>query len=384
LLEQYRRQNPDRFSFEVIDPRAQPGLAQKYNIRASGEVILETGDRTRTVEGGLSETNITPALASLISNQKLNAYLIQGHGESPINGGEGNLDAAVTELKKRDFNVNVLNVLEQKQIPEDANVLVIAGPKRPFLPAEVKLLKTYLDGGKALLLMLDPESKPAQLAMGLDPILKEWGVQLDGRVVVDVSGSGQLLGLGPAFPLVLQYGDHPITKDFGQAPSYFPVAQSLTVKPPTADEQVTDLLQTGPESWAEGDPQQEKLEFNPARDRRGPLTLGAAMSRPIKTSQAQANSKNQPKAEAKMVVIGDSDFATVANPQVLNTDIFLNAVTWLGSGADDPTLSIRPKEAKNRRIGLTPTNWRILILVGLGILPIAAFGSATYLWWRRR
>jgi ABC-type uncharacterized transport system involved in gliding motility auxiliary subunit len=384
LLEQYQRQNPDRFRFEMIDPRAQPGLAQKYNIRTSGEVVLETEGRTRTVEGGLSEPNLTPALSALVGNRKVNAYMLQGHGEAPITGGEGNLDAAVTELKKRDFNVNVLNLLEQKQIPEDANLVIIAGPKRPFLPAEVKLLQGYLAKGKPLFLMLDPGPDPTKLAMGLDPILKDWGIQLDGRIVVDASGSGQLLGLGPAYPLVLQYGSHPITKDFGQSPSYFPLAQAITVKPPTPDEQVTELMQSGPESWAEGDPQQENLDFNPARDRRGPLTLGVALTRPLKADavkDAKANAK--PSGEAKLVVIGDSDFVTVANPQVLNSDLFLNAATWLSGGPDD-SLSIRPKEAKDRRLEMTPTNWRILSLVGLGILPILAFGSATYLWWKRR
>jgi ABC-type uncharacterized transport system involved in gliding motility auxiliary subunit len=386
LLEQYQRQNPDRFSFEIIDPRAQPGLAQKYNIRTSGEVVLETEGRTRTVEGGLSEPNLTPALSALVGNRKVNAYVIQGHGEAPLSGGEGNLDAAVTELKKRDFNVNVLNLLEQKQIPEDANILIIAGPKRPFLPAEVKLVQDYLAKGKPLFLMLDPGPDPTKLAMGLDPILKDWGIQLDGRIVVDASGSGQLLGLGPAYPLVLQYGSHPITKDFGQSPSYFPLAQTITVKPPSPDVQVTELVQSGTESWAEGDPQQENLNFNAARDQRGPLTLGVALSRPFKANvakDAKADAKAKPTAEAKLVVMGDSDFATVANPQVLNSDLFLNAATWLAGGPDD-SLSIRPKEAKDRRLEMTPTNWRILSLVGLGALPILAFGSATYLWWKRR
>jgi ABC-type uncharacterized transport system involved in gliding motility auxiliary subunit len=384
LLEQYRRQNPDRLSFEFIDPQAQPGLAEKYKIRTPGEVVLETGDRTRTLEGDLSETNLTPAVASLLRDRKSNAYILQGHGEAPINGGQGNLDAAVTELKKRDFNVNVLNLLEQKQIPTDADVLVIAGPKRVYLEGEVKLLQDYLKGGKSLMLMLDPAVKT-----GLDPLLKDWGIVLDNRVVVDASGQGQLLGLGPAIPLVVQYGNHPITKDFAQGPSFFPLTQAVTVTPPTADEQVTELLKTSPQSWAEADSKQEKLQFDPARDRKGPLTLGVALTRtfesapaPVAAGKAKPSELSKPKA--KMVVIGDSDFATVTNPQVLNSDLFLNAVTWLGSGAEDPSLSIRPKEVKDRRIELNPTTWRILIMAGLGFLPLAGFGSGAYLWWKRR
>jgi ABC-type uncharacterized transport system involved in gliding motility auxiliary subunit len=388
LLEQYRRQNPDRVSFEFIDPQAQPGLAEKYKVRALGEVVLETGDRTKTLEGDLSETNLTPAVASLLRDRKANAYMVQGHSEAPINGGQGNIDGAITELKKRDFNVNVLNLLEQKQIPADANVLVIAGPKRVYLDGEVKLLQEYLKQGKALMLMLDPAVKT-----GLDPLLKDWGITFDNRVVVDASGSGQLLGLGPAIPLVTQYGEHPITKDFGQGPSFFPLVQAVTVKPPSPEIQVTELLKTSPQSWAEADSNQAKLQFDAARDLKGPLTIGVAITRTFEATPLAAAPKPKPEAtptpsptkiQAKMVVIGDSDFATVPNPQVLNSDLFLNAVTWLGSGADDPSLSIRPKELKDRRIELNPTNWRILTLTGLGFLPLAAFGSGAYLWWKRR
>jgi ABC-type uncharacterized transport system involved in gliding motility auxiliary subunit len=368
LLDQYRRQNPDRWSFEFIDPQAQPSLAEKYKVRTVGEVVLETGDRTKTLEGELSETNLTPAVASLLRDRKSNAYILQGHNEAPINGGQGNLDAAVTELKKRDINVNVLNLLEQKIIPTDADVLIVAGPKRVYLDGEVKLLQDYLKGGKSLLLMLDPGVKT-----GLEPLLKDWGIALDNRVVVDASGSGQLLGLGPAIPLVAEYGNHPITKDFGQGPSFYPLAQAVTVTPTSPEEKVTELIKTSPQSWGEADSKQEKLQFDPARDRKGPLTLGVAITRTFET-----------KAKAKMVVFGDSDFASVANPQVLNSDLFLNSVTWLGSGADDPSLSIRPKELKDRRVELSPTNFNILMLVGLGFLPLASFGTGAYLWWRRR
>ncbi len=414
LLEQYKRLNPDRFSFEIIDPVSQPGLAEKYKIRTVGEVILETGDRTKTVEGGLTETNLTPAVASLMRDRKVNAYVVQGHGEIPLSGGKMNLDGLIAELKKRDINVNPLNLVEQKQIAEDADVLIVPGPKRTFLTSEVKLLSDYLKQGKSMLLMLDPDPEKGDKSKGLDALLKDWGVELDGRLVVDASGSGQLLGLGPAIPLVTQYGDHPITKDFNQGPSFYPLSQAVSVKKPVADDQVTELLKTNPQSWAEGDPKQEKLAFDAARDRQGPLSLGVVITRKISAETAKvpeakktdpnastspspspstptptpspsaSPSSNEPKREAKLVVIGDSDFATVANPQVLNGDFFLNTVTWLGSGQDDPNLSIRPKEPKDRRIEMSPTTWRTLILAGLGFLPVAGFGSAAYLWWKRR
>jgi ABC-type uncharacterized transport system involved in gliding motility auxiliary subunit len=385
LLEQYQRINSERFKFEFIDPQAQPLLTQKYKITTSGEVVLEVGTKTKTVGSTLTESSLTSALATLTQDKKVNIAVVQGHGEAAFTGDtpEG-LSLAIEELKKREINVTELNFAQQKSIPADTNVLIIAGPKRPFEAAELKQLESFLKSGKSLLLMVD-----AGFKTGLEPLLKNWGVTLDNRLVLDASGTGQQFGLGPAVPLVTQYGEHPITKDFAKGRSFFPLAQAVTVKPPSGDTQSTDLMQTSDQSWAEADADnQTEVQFNPNRDRQGPLTIGVALTQKVQsTSPSPAASKPDsapPPTAAKMVVIGDTDFATNgAFGKALNGDVFLNSVTWLGSGQDDPTLSIRPKEQTERRVELNPMQWRSLVLASLG-LPGIAFLGAAYLWWQRR
>jgi ABC-type uncharacterized transport system involved in gliding motility auxiliary subunit len=370
LLEQYQRQGHPRFSFEFVNPQAQPGLAQKYGVRGFGEAYLESGQRVQRLEQGLSEPSLTPAIEQITSNAaQAKIYFLQGHGERSLQPGQGSISEALKALGGRNFAHEPLNLVRQ-QIPQDAAAIVIAGPKQSFFPAEVQRLQDYLRQGGSLLLMVDPETNP-----GLENLLKDWGVRLDNRLAVDASGSGQAVGLGPAVPLVNQYGQHPITQDFGQdSYSFYPLAQSLETSQ-TPGQQTTELLRTGDQSWAEGDPEGENLQFDPVRDRQGPLTLGAALSRP-------ANQGN--KRESRLVVIGDSDFATdgLFNQQ-LNGDVFLNSVTWL-SNRPNQTLSIRPKEPTNRRINLTPETSRLIALIALGALPLAAFSTAGVFWWRRR
>jgi ABC-type uncharacterized transport system involved in gliding motility auxiliary subunit len=87
-----------------------------------------------------------------------------------------------------------------------------------------------------------------------------------------------------------------------------------------------------------------------------------------------------------MVVIGNSSFATDSlfqDPRVLNGDIFLNSVQWLASD-DQQTLSIRPKEAKNRRINLTPLQAGMIGWMSLVIMPLLGLILAGVTWWRRR
>ena len=43
-------------------------------------------------------------------------------------------------------------------MPEDANVVVDAGPTRPFHPTEKDALQRYLARGGALLVMIDPRA----------------------------------------------------------------------------------------------------------------------------------------------------------------------------------------------------------------------------------
>ncbi|MGB5593465.1 MAG: ABC transporter, partial [Crocosphaera sp.] len=95
------------------------------------------------------------------------------------------------------------------------------------------------------------------------------------------------------------------------------------------------------------------------------------------------NNKKEPK-ESRLVIIGNSTFATnnLFNQQ-LNGDVFLNSVQWL-SNQDEQPLSIRPKEAKDRRLNLSPFQANIIALLSLFIVPLLGLIAAGITWWRRR
>ncbi|MDF5725594.1 MAG: Gldg family protein [Rhizonema sp. PD37] len=105
---------------------------------------------------------------------------------------------------------------------------------------------------------------------------------------------------------------------------------------------------------------------------------------PSTPSAPSTPSTNQTATESRMVVIGNSDFATDGLfEQQLNGDVFLNSVTWL-SQQDQQPLSIRPKEANNRRINLTTAQANLLTSLSLIVLPLLGLVAAIVLWWRRR
>ena len=448
LLENYRRQG-SQFSFEYADPQAKPELAQKFGVKEFGEVYLEAKGQRRSLQvvndqERLSEVKLTNGLAQVERQQIAKAYIIQGHGERPLLDPQGGLSQALSALKDKNYTSEPLN-LTQQPIPQDATVVVLAGPKRGLFDQEVKALSDYLSQGGSLLLMIDPNTKP-----NLDLLLKDWGIKLGDGVVVDVSGTVQ--GFGPAVPIVTSYGNHPITKDFGNGISFYRLARPLILTP-VAGVQATPLLLTKPypQSWAKANLKSEDLKFDPKSDRKGPLVLGVAASRkvepkaeskqqvklgpsapplaPTSTSQpsevkpssspsnspsptptkstskqsevelspsptasptpsltnTSAPSKPEKRSnESRLVVIGNSDFATDGLfDKQLNGDVFLNSISWL-SQQNDQTLSIRPKEAKNRRINMTPQEANMLSWSSLLLLPLIGFGAGAMLWWRRR
>ena len=372
LLENYARQG-SQFSFEYVDPQTRPGLAEKFAVKEFGEAHLEAGSQRRLLQvvneqERLSEVRLTNGLQQITSTLTAKVYFIQNHGEHPLSPGQGGLTTALSVLREKNYTTEPLNLAQQAP-PKDATVVVLAGPKRALFDQEVKTLSNYLNQGGSLLVMIDPDTNS-----GIDSLLKNWGVKLDNRLAVDPSTAG--VGLGPAVPLVTDYGDHPITRDFGNGISFYQGARPIETTPVTGV-QVTPLLLTSSQSWAESNLQNQDLQFNPG-DLRGPLALGVALTR-----------KNLPKSnekptEARLVVVGNSTFATDNFFELqLNGDVFLNSVSWL-SKQDQQLLSIRPKSPKNRRINLSPQQANILGLTALGFVPLIGFGMAVILWWRRR
>ncbi|MBD2775351.1 GldG family protein [Iningainema tapete] len=415
LLENYQRYS-SRFKFEYVDPQAKPILAAKFGVKENnGEVYLESGDKRQLVQvvneqERLSELSLTNRLQQIVSPSTVKVYFLQGHGEHQLSLGEGGMSQAVQGLGDRNFTTSALNLTEKSSIPQDATVVVIAGIKRGLFDTEVKALQDYLNRGGNLLLLIDPGTDAK-----LDNLLAEWGVQLDYRLAVDQSG--EMVGFGPAVAFVTTYGKHPITQDFGNGISFYRLARPIdTIVVPEIEATPLLLTQPYPETWAESDLESENLQFNPQSDRKGPLTLGVALrkkiipqvetlrrsvstptsnptptgqsvstptSNPTPTGQSVSTPPSNPKV-SQMVVIGDSDFATDGLfGQQLNKDVFLNSVSWL-SQQEQQSLSIRPKEVKNRRLNITIAQAHIITWSSLLVLPILALAGSVILWWRRR
>jgi len=336
LLKNYRRYG-SQFQFEFVDAQLKPSLAQKFNIKSPrGEVYVEyEPDRKflQTVSDGerLSETKLTNAIEALTIARSDKVYFLQGHGERPLQEVEDGLSEAINSLKEKKFISQPLNLADRSEVPEDASLVVLAGPKRKLFEGEVQALRNYLSNGGSLLLMVDPEINP-----GLDSLLADWGVKLANQVVIDASGRGRSVNLGPATPLVRNYGDHPITTDFGDGYSFYPIARPVEINPVEGIKQ-TPLLKTNDQSWGESHPEKQPLKFDPKEDSPGPLTLGVALSRNSQASSELATPKTKPQTTPEVSPTAKSQ--AKSSPEVSPTPL----TKAKSSPEVSPTLLTKPQ-----------------------------------------
>ncbi|MEB3175202.1 MAG: ABC transporter, partial [Cyanobacteriota bacterium] len=266
---------------------------------------------------------------------------------------------------------------ETRAIPPETNVVIVAGPQRPLLPAEVQSLQTYSNQGGSVLVMVSPEVDP-----GLDPFLKPWGARLDPRIAVDLSGAGAVVGLGPAALLINRYGEHPITRDFAQGLTILPLSRPVATSP-VPNVQAVTLLEASEKMVAKRELTEDLAALDPKQDLQGPFDLAVALERANPSPTSSPSPLSSPKP-AKLVLIGNSLFASNEwfNEQ-LNGDLFLNSVQWLASDDREP-LSIRPKDPANRRLNLTPLQASLLGWLSWVIVPLGGLILAISAWWRRR
>ena len=376
----------NQVSIDYIDANGSPTESEKYAITAVPTLILEYAGRTQRATSD-DEQSVTNALKKVIEGKAKKAYFTQGHGEKDPDDaqtGQGYKGASAA-LTDENFDVAKLQIAQRGSIPVDATVVVVAGATGDFLPQETELIRTFLKNGGKVLLMIDPPVKGGTAQpSSLIALAKEWGIQLGDDIVVDPTG--QLVGFDASVPVGMPV-QHPITAKTTKMTA-FRLSRSVAPIEGGSDGKIAQtFIQSGEKSWAEKDVKGLYDTGTPKRDvdkgdKAGPISLGAAVSAPA-AGVAPSAEPDAPKPESRLVVIGDSDFASNAMVQVGgNSDLFLNAANWLAQ--QENLIAIRPKSPEDRRLQLTQAQQTNVFWLTLVIIPLLLFGNAFRVYWKRR
>jgi len=364
LLEEYSFHSP-KFQYEFVDPIRHPAKTKRYEVDTHGTIIVECGSRRQRTTGR-DEEAITNTLLKLIREGGKNVYFLRGHGEGQISGDYSEARKAIEE---ENYQTKELVLLRQKDVPPDASVLVINGPKKDLFASELHSIEEFMRRGGKILIMVDPF-----LAPGLTTFLRKYGIHLRDDLIVDKLS--RVFGGDYLVPVVSSYESHTITKDLVLA-SFFPLARSIEIAAELPEGiQVHALAKTGQGSWGETDKEslkEGKVAPAEAEDTKGPLIVAAVVSAAI----------GEKRSKGRIVVYGDSDFASNSHLGLSgNKDLFLNTIAWLAE--EESLISIRPRETHYTPIILTENQAKLSFWLPVVLLPAVLLGvGASILSYRR-
>jgi ABC-type uncharacterized transport system involved in gliding motility auxiliary subunit len=374
---------------EYIDPDKRPQIAKQNQIQQYGTIVFSYKGRTERVTTD-TEQDITNGVIKVVSGQQRKIYFTSGHGEKDTTSADRDgYNAIAGALGHENYTVEKLVVAQQGAVPDDASVVVVAGPRTDYFPAEIDALKKFLEKSGKLLLELDPPDKAdSPPVTNLIALAHDWGIQVGNNVVVDVSGMGRLIGTDASVPVAANYPSHPITARFTFITAYPLAREASPISGGVNGHVAQAFVESSPRSWAETDIKEllatGKVSLDEAKgDKKGPIALASAVSASATPAAPPKLGDDGPKPETRVAVMGDSDFAANAGLGIQgNRDLFMNTIGWLSQ--QENLISIRPKEADDRRITLTATQQANITWLSLLIVPGFVFGTGVYTWWRRR
>jgi ABC-type uncharacterized transport system involved in gliding motility auxiliary subunit len=353
--------------YTFIDPDLDRRVALEYQIARDGTIVFERGHR-RQIAFGVQEQDLTSALLQVIRDEKRGVFFLTGHQErDPLDFDELGYSLMKQFLESENYVVDTLNLAATATPPPELDVLVIAGPQQPLGAAELSRLRSFVEQGVSLLVLVEPGMEDP-----LDGMLRDYGLELPDTLILDPIRSffGDI-----AAPLVDRYEFHQITKDMSGLTSVFPLARALQLVEPAPEEWLVQVLAfTSETAWAETDYRSEQTGRQ-AGDLGGPLPIAVAIE-PLDSESGNG----------RLVVIGNASFCENGLLNQIrgigNVDLFMNAVGWLAE--DDALISIRPKWPLPRHVILTPPQARAIIYTNILFVPFLVLLAGGVVWWRRR
>jgi ABC-type uncharacterized transport system involved in gliding motility auxiliary subunit len=402
------------FQYRLVDPDRNPAEAQRYKVTSYGQIVLQRGAVTYTVDDA-TEDALTNGLVHVLETAKKTVYVVQGDGEVPLDdftrAGMGTVKQSLTG---KGFDVKGLYLIKEARVPADASAVVLASPGKDIPPQALDALDAYYRDGGHLLVLVDPQTPEGVRAW----LGREFHVGAPGGLVIDPVS--RLLGANPAVPIVTQYPYSDITQNFTLATA-FPVATPLVPDSKAKDVVITPIIKSSEASYVKADLNASNIAFQKG-DTKGPAVLGvevtpssgastpsapsasAAPATPVKggsaapagghpaptangpakaaADAAAAEAARRP-AKGSAVLFGNSSFMRNSYIGLVgNRDLFTSTVAWLTQSGN--LVSIAPRVSPFDPFIISGRQGRFLFLGSVIALPLAllVLGGSVYL--RRR
>jgi hypothetical protein len=336
-----------------LDQAAEPRLANALQVRKNGSIafsrgevpldpepgqprpltqMLSVGEELSKAKRKLSKLDqeVQKILLELGKGDRV-AYFTTGHGELTWkSGGDASLERKIRGLKAvleyMSFEVKTLGPTDglNDAVPDDADLVIVAGPTGPFQAPEVDVLRTYLEGGGALLIAVEPPpvrgTKPGtQVEDALDDLILRLGFRIGPGVLASEVNVVALTRNKTDRLNVLtdKFSSHASTTVLSKTsplmPVYLPSSGYLEQRG-IDDIKATITVRARPENWADLD---GDLEFDPETE-----------SKELRPVAAAVKGTGEPGFRA-LVVADSGVFSDGAMGSDGNKQLAYDGVNWL-------------------------------------------------------
>lgn len=376
-----------RIKVEYVDPERNPGFIKEKdpdNLSDLGgnDFIVESGNKIKKLEyydlfqvemdqqtfqqyktGSIAEQGFTGAIKYVTADETPTIYFTEGHEENSI---DGDYEIVKDYLERNNYDIKTINLFTEAAVPEDAELLIVASPKRDISADEKDRIEEYLgDGGKAIFMLDSLETDPS--FNELNDLLEKYNVSINNDKIKENDPNRHV----PNDPYVILLDverNMVVEEDFNMI-----LANSRSVNILKNQKEyitVTSLLKTSDK--AEG----EQINTTSEDDIKGPLNVAVAV---------EYNGGMKP---VKILVMGNADFIS-DNAQsqygtYFNTNIyfFLSSLNWMLDKKDETIIAPKNYDTPRLEINAMQANMTGLFLVIL--LPIIILGAGLLVYLRRR
>jgi len=399
LIEEYKAKGRDKILVRNIDPVRDHAealeLSRELNFGADANlVIFQYGDKKTAVpedrlgtmqlsgfrpgEKRLTSFNgeavFTSTIQQLVEGDANVVYFLTGHGELSLE--DASTFAGVGKIKPMIERDNIvprqLNLLQVGAVPEDADALVIMGPRQSLAKFEVEAISNYLDANGKLYLMQAPDT-----TSGLESLLPKYGMRLSNDVLrAHVRDRGRI-GLTGDVPV--GFTDRKAVVNLQGLNLRLLNVRSIVLLP-TRDgkpnPKVFPLIMAPDTFWGETNLADTAASYDPRSDHRGPLVVAAAYD------GGKLEADEVEVAGTRVVVVGATGFLANQSVTDVGLDFFLNTLDWMVE--KELALGISPKEPAQFPIAITPLQMRVIVAAVCVVIPALVLILGGILWYTRR
>ena len=420
LLERYQAVS-DRVRVEHVDPDRNPSEfrmhAQRFGINtamteggqtlADVAAVVARGDTRWTItrddlrsfdfdsleEGEpridvRAEQAFTGAIVQVTSGRPTKVCVTTGHGEWDVSGGsERSLFALKDELARDNVELEPIETIGGRAVPEGCDAVFVIGPARAFGDDEAAQLRAYLDRGGNALFALDPVIERDRIEpTGLEGMLAEIGVRVSDSLVLELDPSRVLPPGNPAGPfLVTTYGQHRTVEALERlgGPALFSMARAIE---PIEGGGGSMLLETSEAAFAETDVASLAADAMPERgagDIAGPVPLAVALQKGGEAAEPEED--GEAASGGRVVVVGDAEWLTgefLRDGRFTNYDLASAWTGWLTER--EALIAIQPKQVSATPMTITEGDLGGLAFRLIVLMPAAMLLLGVAMWWSRR